>query len=135
MKKLITAVLATVLVSLGLVATAGAPAQAACPYSACIPTTTTSTHPATISGESIKVKVKVKPASGSGTPQGTVRVGVKKYNGTYKVVQTKAYTGGKISFDFTGLVKKGKYRVVAKFIPSASSVYLSSKSRTTFIKQ
>jgi len=133
MKKLLTAIVATALMSLGLVAAVEAPAQAACPYSACIPTTTKASHPKTISGTTITIGVRVK-AAGSGTPTGTVRVGVKKYNGTFKAVQTKAYTGGKVSFDFSGLVKKGKYRVVAKFFPATSSVYLPSKSRTNFIK-
>ena len=133
MKKTLVTILATVLMSLGLLAAVEAPAQAACPYSACIPTKTKATHPASISGTSITVKVKVT-AAGSGKPTGTVRVGIKKYNGTFKVVQTKPYNGGKVSFSFSGLAKKGKYRVVAKFIPGASSVYQSSKSRTTFIK-
>jgi hypothetical protein len=134
MKKNLLAILATVLMSMGLVGAVQAPAQAACPYSACIPTETKSKHPGTITGKTITVKVSVKPLSGTGTPVGTVRVSVKKYNSTFKVVQTKAYNGGKVAFDFSGLKKKGKYRVLAKFFPSEGSVYLKSKKRSTFIK-
>ena len=134
MKKLLTAVLATALLSLGLVAAVEAPAQAACPYSACIPTKTKASFPKQITGTSITVKVKVTPQTGTGTPTGTVRVAIKKYNGTFEVKQTKTYSGGKLSFTLTGLPKKGKYRVLAKFFPAASSVYLKSKTRSNFIK-
>lgn len=135
MKKLFLSILATAMVALGLVATVEAPAQAACPYSACIDTKTKANHKKQITGSSITVKVKVKPASGSGTPQGTVKVSVKKYNGTYLEVQTLPYSGGKVSFTFKGLSKKGKYRVIAKFQPGASSVYKASKVKQTFIKK
>jgi hypothetical protein len=134
MKKLITAILAAALMSIGLVAAVEAPAQAACPYSACIATQTVAKHPKTISGTSITVKVRVKPLQGTGQPTGTVKVSVKKYNGTYFKAKTLTYTGGKLSFDFTSLAKKGKYRVLAKFIPAEGSVWKRSKSRTTFIK-
>lgn len=135
MKKTLVTILATVLMSLGLVAAVEAPAQSACPYSACIPTTTKAKHPASISGTSITVKVRVKPQAGSGTPVGKVRVGIKKYNGAYLTRKTFDYNGGKVAFEFAGLTKKGKYRVVAKFIPGSTSVYRGSKSRTTFIKK
>ena len=134
MKKLLTAVLATALLSLGLVAAVEAPAQAACPYSACIPTKTKASFPKQVTGTSITGKVKVTPQTGTGTPPGTGRGAISKYNANFELNPPKTYAGGKLSYTLTGLPKKGKYRVLAKFFPGASSVYLKSKTRSNFIK-
>ena len=132
MKKMLAAVIATVMMTFGLVATVSTPAQAACPYSSCIPTTTTpKAKPSVRKNKGIRIKVTVTPQTGTGTPVGQVRVRVKKKNGGYLKVKTVAYNGGKIRVPFKGL-KVGNYVARARFIPGPTSVYLPSKGKTTF---
>src|SRR5690349_14923895 len=95
MKKFVTAIIMTALVGLGLVAVSSSPASAACPYTACINTTTTVKAPAQKRApKSVPVRVTVT-APGNATPTGSVTVVVTKVqNGRVKYNSTLAYAGG-----------------------------------------
>ena len=129
MKKLIVGLLASFMVAAGLVAFSGTPATAACPYTACIATTTKATVPARVRPKrAATITVRVTPArSGNAAVRGSLTVTVKgpRYS---KVIRT-SYTGAAKRVRTTRLVRKGRYTVTAKFTPPANSIYKGSTSR------
>lgn len=133
MKKFISAIIMTALVGLGLVAFTSTPAQAACPYTACINTTTTVKAPAQKRApKSVPIKVSVA-APGNAVPQGTVRVVVTKAsNGRVKFDSTLPYAGGQVQF-ITQSLRKGTYGVTATFNANPQSVFNSSSASTSFV--
>jgi hypothetical protein len=128
MKKLIAAIAAAFLLMLGLTAVTEAPASAACPYSACINTTTTVDAPRKVRAHrSVPLSVRVV-APGNATPTGTVTVTVTRH-GSAKYTSTQAYVGGTITFITQGF-RHGRYSVTAVFNPSANSVFNGSSDKT-----
>ncbi len=131
MKKILSAIILTALVGFGLVAVTSAPANAACPYTACINTTTTVKTPAQRQArKSVPVKVNVT-APGNAIPQGTVTVGITK-NGKGVYQSSQPYLGGRVTF-VTQSLKKGTYNVTAYFTANPSSVFNSSQASTSFV--
>ena len=131
MKKLIAAIAAAFMLTLGLVAVSGAPATAACPYSACINTTTTVKAPGKVRTAPRAVPIKVSVAApGNVAPAGSVTVLVTK-NGKGKYSSTQAYVGGQLTF-VTQSLRKGTYAVTATFTPPPNSVYNPSTASTSF---
>ena len=130
MKKLAAAILAAFLLTLGLVTISEAPATAACPYSACINTTTSVSAPGTVKAwRSVPISVTVT-APGNVKPTGTVAVTVTRY-GTPVYTSTQAYVGGTLTFVTQGL-RKGRYVATAVFTPPSPSVFNGSTGFTTF---
>src|SRR4051794_11293287 len=98
MKKLIAAIAAAFMLTLGLVAVTEAPASAACPYSACINTTTIIHNRQVLQhGKAIAIKVFVL-APGNVTPTGAVTVTVSRVGSGVKFQSTQAYLGGQATF-------------------------------------
>jgi hypothetical protein len=133
MKKILSAIILTALIGLGLVAVSGAPASAACPYTACINTTTTVRAPAQKrAGKSIAIKTTVL-APGNAIPQGKVKVTVvKTQNGRTVYASTLPYAGGQLTF-LTQPLRRGNYVATATFTADPSSVYNSSSASTSFV--
>lgn len=132
MKKTLSVILATVLMSFGLVAATSSAAQADCPYASCIRTTTQATTRAIVpTGGRVTVRVRVR-APGNAIPTGSVQVTVKRKGGGYEISRTRPYNGGRIKMRFRGLRPAGRYLAVATYLPSATSVFLSSIGTASF---
>ncbi len=131
MKKILSAIIMTALVSLGLVAVSSGPANAACPYTACINTVTSVKTPAQRQArKAIPVKVTVT-APGNVVPNGIVTVAITK-NGKGVYQSSQPYAGGRVTF-VTQSLRKGTYNVTAYFTANPSSVFNSSSATTSFI--
>ena len=107
MKKILSAIVMTALMGLGLVAVSSEPASAACPYTACVNTTTTVRAPAhKRAPRSVPIRVQVA-APGNVVPQGTVTVIVTKVsNGRVKYNSTLVYSGGSLQFTTQSLKRR-----------------------------
>ena len=91
-------IFAAVLISAGLAAFVGSPAQAACPYTGCIDTNTKISAPDSVKvGKTAKIGVRVTSA-GNAEPKGRVTVKVQRRNGGYSFIDSKKYSGGKVTF-------------------------------------
>jgi hypothetical protein len=116
MKKLIVGLLAALLMTTGLVAFSGSPAQAACPYQSCLETATVGV--AIPKKANVKIKAKVVALGSNVKPTGNIYLVVnkKKKNGNFKVVAelTGTVSNGKNVFLVEGL-KKGKYKYGVEF--------------------
>ena len=133
MKKILSAIIMAALLGVGLVGVSSGPASAACPYTACINTTTTIKAPAQKrAGKSIAIKTSVA-APGNVVPNGTVRVAVvKTKNGRTVYASTLAYAGGRLTF-LTQPLRRGTYVATATFTANPSSVFNSSSASTSFV--
>jgi hypothetical protein len=133
MKKLIAALAAAFMLTLGLVAVSEAPATAACPYSGCINSTTIARAKPTFKRHhSARIKVTVS-APGNAVPQGTLSLVVTKLNnGKVKFAGSQAYTGGRVKFITRHLAKRGKFVAVATFTPATNSVFNGSTGSASF---
>ena len=132
MKKTLAAVLTAALIALGLVAVSGGPSNAACPYSACIDTTTKVRTPGSVKqGNSTVVRARVR-AAGNARPQGFIRFIVKRKKGGFYFAQLLPYRGGQIGIATPRLRKKGKYTAIAKFKPGPGTVWQASQDSRTF---
>lgn len=125
MKKLLALVFSAVIVAVGLVSVAQAPANAVCPYTGCFPTTTKMSAPNSVKkGSKATVKVAVR-ASGQAEPVGKVTVTVTTKG--FRFAKTVKYDGGKISVNTSKLKKAGKYKVVATFDGADGAGWRDSK--------
>ena len=116
----------TLLAGSGLVAMTTAPAQAECPYTACIDTSTTIKVPSEVrKGSRVNVCSTVSAAGGEGQPMGTIRFVVGHSE------KTRAYDGGRTCAKFR--VTK-KVRAQAFFQPETNSVFLPSNSSRKTIR-
>ncbi len=132
MRKMLSVLFAAVLISAGLAAFVGSPAQAACPYTGCIDTNTKISAPDSVKvGKTAKIGVRVTSA-GNAEPKGRVTVKVQRRNGGYSFIDSKKYSGGKVTFKATNLRPKGKYLVTAIFKKKDGSRWNSSSETTTF---
>jgi hypothetical protein len=134
MKKLIVGLLASFMVAAGLVAFSSTPATAACPYTACIKTTTKVSVPAKIKvRRNATVSFRVAPArSGNAAVRGSVTVTVKRDGGGFSKVIRTSYTGGTKRVRTPRLTKTGRYGVRVVFTPARNSIYKASVGRDTF---
>ncbi len=132
MKKFFATVLVVAMAALGLVATTGGTASAACPYSACIDTTTTpSAKPVIRVGKHGHIKVTVT-AAGNVLPTGTVTVTVVRVKGGYSFTKSRKYNGKRLRIKTATIKKKGFYKVTATYTPTAGSVFNGSTGMTKF---
>jgi hypothetical protein len=132
MRKILGALLAALMLAASLVAFAGSPAQAACPYTGCIATNTKVNAPGVVmKGHSARITVKVF-AAGNASPKGRVTLKVQRRAGGFTFVDSKNYSGGKISFNTGRLWIKGKYIATAIFKKKAGSRWNSSSDTDTF---
>jgi hypothetical protein len=132
MKKIFATFVIVAMTSLGLVATTGGTASAACPYSACIDTITTPKAKPTIRvGRHGHIKVTVT-AAGNVLPTGTVTVTVTRIKGGYSFTKTRKYAGKRIRVKTATITKKGKYKVTATYNPPANSIFNPSTGYTKF---
>jgi hypothetical protein len=133
MKKLIVGLLASFMVAAGLVAFSSTPATAACPYTACIATTTTANAAAVKVRRPATVTVRVKAARSGNTPvRGSLTVTVKRVGGGFSKVIRSSYTGSAKKVRTPRLNKKGRYTVVVRFTPARNSIYKASNGRDSF---
>lgn len=124
MSRLATLLLALVLAAAGLVGVAG-PAAAACPYAACIATTTKISAPNSVKqGAKVTVTVKVSVA-GNAQPRGRVTVTINGPGG-YSFSDSVSYDGGRVSVTSSKLKKPGKYKISARFSPDPGTVWKAS---------
>jgi hypothetical protein len=134
MKKLIVGLLASFLVAAGLVAFSSTPATAACPYTACIATSTKVSVPAQVKvRRNATVSIRVAPArSGNAAVRGSLAVTVKRVGGGYTKVIRASYTGSTKRVRTPRLNKKGRYNVTVRFTPARNSIYKASTGRDSF---
>lgn len=134
MKKLIAAIFVAVLATAGLVATSAGTAQAACPYTQCVPTKTVMTAPAAVKkGAKAAISVRVLPRSGNARPVGRVVLTIQRVGGGFKQTTSKAVSNNRrVLFVSKRLTKLGKYRVSAAYAPKGGSVFKSSQTSKTF---
>lgn len=126
MKKMFAALVATLMMTFGLVATTATPAHADCAYSSCIRTITQANARALLT-EGGKLKIRARTtAAGNATPTGTMQVTLKRKGGGFEVTKTVTYNGGKVKVRFANIAPAGRYLAVATFIPGAASIYESS---------
>ena len=132
MKKLLGALVAAVMMAAGLVTFAMSPANAACPYSGCVPTYTHINAPSPVEkGSRNRICVRVT-TDGNGTPKGQVSINVVRSNGGFRFVDSKEYTGDRECFRTPVLEKIGKYVVEAKFDRKPGSRWQDSDNRESF---
>lgn len=129
MKKLIAALFAAVLMSMGLVGFSTGAATAACPYTGCIPTSTSASG--VVDGKFLTVTAEVSTA-GNGSPKGTFKivadrrgpVGFKSRGGSVQ----NADDGLKLK-----LQRAGTWDVTVTYIPATNSIYESSSTTFTVV--
>ncbi|GEP39794.1 hypothetical protein NPS01_34570 [Nocardioides psychrotolerans] len=132
MKKLIAALFAAVLMSLGLVGVTTGTATAACPYTGCIPTSTSASG--SIDGKFLTVTAEVS-AAGNASPRGTFkitadRVGPKGFK-TRGASVNNADDGVKLKLQLAG-----EWEITVTYVPADNSVYeRSSTTFTVFVRQ
>lgn len=113
---------ASVLVAAGLVTSA--PAATAEPYPGTVFTA------CDIGGRANVPDSKPRPRStvhvrtaGSARPTGTLKVTYQRIKGGYRSKQSVGYAGKSRSFQGPRLKKRGRYKVVARFVPEPGSVW------------
>jgi hypothetical protein len=132
MKRLITGMAAATLMAGGLLGVSAESANAECPYTGCVPTSTTVTVPNAPVAQGGKAKICVKVStSGSGKAKGRVGVVVKKRSGGSVFTDSKRYDG-RTCFTTGNLDKPGRYLVRASFQAAASSAFGDSDNATAF---
>lgn len=133
MKKLFVGLLAPFLVATGLVALAGSPAMADCPYTACIGTDTEVNAGNTERGSRAPIAVRVFPnRSGNAPVRGTLVVVIERVDGGYRDKFRTEYTGPVERFKTEKLNKRGRYVVIVRFDPPNDSIYKQSTGRDSF---
>ena len=127
MKKLIAAVATALLIAVGLVGFSGSPAQAKdCPYTGCLNTKTNVSGPGSIARHK-KAKFRIVVKSGNARPRGTIKFIVKRNKGGFYHARAFPYRGeARMAFTYK-LHKKGKYTVVAVYIPGGNQPFNSSR--------
>ena len=130
MKKFVAGAVGAVMMSAGLVASAGTAAHAD-PYPPTVATTTTAFVAKKVKqNRSANVCGTVTVTSGSGTPVGTVTFKVKR--GKFSLSKSFGYAGGKICYRTGKLKKTGKYKVKVIFDAKPGTVYKDSSDSASF---
>lgn len=117
MKKLLVILVAAALMALGVVGTFSSPAQAACPYSGCIPTTTVkkSGPDAIDKGKAPSYEIKVHAAAGDVTPSGRVIITCSR-PGFRNKVGTALLDDGKAAVNMPKFKVKGTWHCTAQYV-------------------
>ena len=129
MKKLLVILVATVVMTLGLVGTAAGPAHAACPYSGCIHTQTVKkSGPESIGkGDAPHYGIKVSASAGDATPPGRVIITCSR-PGFRNKVGTGLLDDGKADISMPKFKKPGTWTCTAAYVRH----YPFKRSTTTF---
>lgn len=129
MKKLLFGLFAALMMATGLVGVSAGGAQAACPYTGCVDTTTSANGPSRVTkGEAAEFCVRVG-TGGEGRPRGTVTMNIARVKGHFAYTATKPYHG-KRCFGTPALNKLGFYRV--RFHFEGKGAYGNSNDWTNF---
>lgn len=132
MKKFVAGSIGALMMSAGLVATAGTAAHAD-PYPGTVATSTTVTAPAKVKrNKRATVCASVAVKTGTGTPVGTVTITVQRNAGASRQGVTFAYAGGQVCFKTTKLKKVGGYTVRAAYTSRAGTVFNDSSNSAGF---
>ncbi|WP_148611827.1 Ig-like domain repeat protein [Nocardioides rubriscoriae] len=130
MKKLFAGLLAAFLLTAGLVAATGSPAQAACgnpQYPACFETKTGLTVSPTGNGPARRTfKATVRAVGTTARPVGTVTFRFKRVGGGVSFATRTLGSTGRVTI--TRKFKPGKYNVTATFTGKNGSIFDDSKS-------
>ncbi|NYD40480.1 hypothetical protein [Nocardioides panaciterrulae] len=132
MKKIISGLIATLMVAGALVAFTGvgaANANARYPHS--VPTSTRIHAPNHVKVRHT-IRVCVNVTSGNTNPKGNVTVRIVRGNGGYKWVRTKAYHGHRVCFRSTKLHPRGAYDIRAAYNARPGSKWKDSDNRDQF---
>jgi uncharacterized protein YhdP len=135
LKRIIVGLLAAFLTFTGLVSFSSETASAACPYTNCVATQTSSTG-TRVSNAKMTYKVTVK-ASGNVVPAGRVTISVRRNHTTaviYSNVRRIARAGANSASTNlnTPTLKRGTYEVTFTYSPDANTVFKSSKQVRIF---
>lgn len=135
MKKLLVALFAAALVSLGLVGVTSSTAQAAdCGYSGPCKATKVSAGDKTVKkGNSTKIPVTVKVKRGKGTPKGEVKVTCTK--GSAKRVGSDTLKGGEADVKVGPFTKRGAWDCVVKYVAGPGFKDSSTSSTVIVIRR
>lgn len=132
MKKLLVALFAAALVSLGLVGVTSSPAQADCGYAGPCKATKVSAGDKTVKkGSSTQVPVTVKVKNGSGAPKGEVKVTCSK--GDVKRSGSATLKGGKASVQVGPFTKRGAWDCGVSYVSGPGFKDRSTSSTVTVI--
>lgn len=134
MKKLLVALFAAALVSLGLVGVTSSPAQADCGYSGPCKATKVSAGDKTVKkGSSTKIPVTVEVKNGSGTPKGEVKVTCTK--GNIKRSGSDTLKGGEADVKVGPFTKRGAWDCDVKYVSGPGFKDSSTTSTVTVIRR
>jgi len=129
MKKLIAALFAAILTTVGLVAVSSAPAQAApCGYVKCVPVKVKAKASTTRAGQSAQVTVQVK-VNGNVKAKGTVRVVITGPKGFKRTITVKVTSNKTLKVATGKLPRAGKYKVKVTF--KGAEGFTDSKASAT----
>lgn len=132
MTKFYSTLIAAVMMAAGLVAFGTSPANAACPYSGCIPTSTVINAPHRVhKGDRAKICIHVG-TDGNGQPKGRVTITVVRGKGGFEFTDSKKYDDSKECFKTPKLRKKGNYIIKARFDKKPGSRWKDSDNRAEF---
>jgi hypothetical protein len=132
MKKIIAGSVGALLMSAGLVASAGTAAQAD-PYPGTVATTTNVTAPTLVQRRhKANVCATVAVRTGNATPIGTVTITVKRNAGKFAQTASFAYSGSQVCLTTRKLKKTGGYSVNAQYTSKAGTVFNDSAGTAGF---
>lgn len=132
MMKLLSILIAPVVMAGGLMAFASSPATAACPYTGCIPTNTVIKGAGdVVQRRPAKFCVRVG-TDGNAEPRGKVTVTVERGKGGFEWSDSKRYNDSKECFTTPPLEKRGNYIIKAHFDARPDSNWENSRDRAEF---
>lgn len=132
MKKFLGAATSAVMLAGGAVALASSPAQAACPYSGCIATSTFIDAPDEVKrGNSAEICIRVG-TDGNGQAKGTVTITVVRGKGGFEFTDSKKYNDRRECFETPALRQLGNYVIKARFDKKPGSRWKDSDNRDEF---
>lgn len=132
MKKFVAGAAGAMLMSAGLVASAGTAAHAD-PYPGTVATTTTVSAPAKVKRKkTVNVCATVTVKSGTGTPVGTLTFTVTRNAGKFTQTASFAYSGGQTCFQTKALKKAGGYTARVQYTSRAGTVFNDSSNSVGF---
>lgn len=133
MKKLLGVLITAIMMASGLVAFTMSSANAACPYSGCISTSTSINAPDSVKKDRrAKICVKVRADSGNARPKGKVTLRVDRAKGGYEWSDVRKYNDNRECFKTSRLKRKGNYVVKAVFDKKPGSRWKDSDNRAEF---
>jgi hypothetical protein len=129
-KKTFVALAAATVLGGGLVGVAAESAQAACPYTGCVATTSGASvqNDPVKQGKKATICVKVT-TGGSGQPKGSIGISVTRADGGFRFTDSKHYDG-RTCFTTPALSKKGQYVVRTNF--EGRGAFKDSRDGTSF---